>query len=193
MYLFRLEKVARVGEEHLFHARVEHDRRHRALVPRVRPAPSAMRVRKVDLDAVYRLGLVLFLRLQHQLLQDRVVPRDDAVTAVTTARWAADKCDTDLIESTSTLLPYWSSFLLLFTRSQWLRYHIVCVLSNVGWNTTFVRVLPGVRSMFPSSSSGSAMSPSFEVMPGEIVRVVVSNSREHCHSGRFESQSINQS
>jgi hypothetical protein len=37
-----------------------------------------MRVSEVDLYPVYGLGLVLLLGLENELLEDRVIPRDNA-------------------------------------------------------------------------------------------------------------------
>lgn len=74
---------------------------------------------------------------------------------------------------------------------------MVCVLSKVGWKTTRVFAIPGVRSSEVGSTSSRSSSPKElsddEDIPGEIVRVVVSNSLDRCHSGRFESQSMSQS
>lgn len=46
-------------------------------MPRVRPAPASVRVGEVDLNAVHGLGFVLLLCLEDELLQDRVVARND--------------------------------------------------------------------------------------------------------------------
>jgi hypothetical protein len=78
-YLLGLQKVTRVVEKHFLYPRVQNNGRHRALMPRVGPAPATVRVCKVDLDPVNCLGLVLFLGLQDKLLEDSVIPRNDAV------------------------------------------------------------------------------------------------------------------
>ena len=43
-------------------------------MPRVCVTPGAVGVREIDLNAVDGFGLVLLFRLQHELLEDRVVP-----------------------------------------------------------------------------------------------------------------------
>jgi hypothetical protein len=76
----------------------------------------------------------------------------------------------------------------------------VCVVSNVGWKTTRVLTRPGTSSS-PSTSSAAGVSSSSPnelsatraPRPATDERVVVSNSRERCHSGRRLSQSISQS
>ena len=71
--LLGLEEVLGIAEEHLLDTRVEYDGGYGPLVAGIRPAPTAMRVRKVDLYTVDGLGLVLLLRLKHELFQNRIV------------------------------------------------------------------------------------------------------------------------
>jgi hypothetical protein len=77
-YLLGSEEILGISQKHLLHTRVEDDGGHWALVAGVCPAPATVRVCKVDLDAVNRLGLVLLLRLEDELLENGIVARHDA-------------------------------------------------------------------------------------------------------------------
>ena len=62
-YLFTFEEIAGIVEKHLFNAWVEDDARHGTFVAGVRPPPRTMGVRKINLNPVYSLSLVLFFGL----------------------------------------------------------------------------------------------------------------------------------
>jgi len=47
-------------------------------VPGVSPAPAAVRICEIYLDAVHGLGLILFLCLEDELLKDGIVAGHDA-------------------------------------------------------------------------------------------------------------------
>jgi hypothetical protein len=80
-----------------------------------------MRVGKVDLDTVYRLSLILFLGLQDELLENGVIPGNNAVMDRTSASRSGTclrgNMKYHLIDKTSQPLP--SVFLLRRTLSQW--------------------------------------------------------------------------
>lgn len=73
----RLEEVLSVAKQHLLDAGVKDDRRYGSLVPRISPAPTAMRVSEIDLYPVNRLSLMLLLGLKDELFQNRVVACND--------------------------------------------------------------------------------------------------------------------
>jgi len=71
--LFRPKEVTSVVKKHFLDAWVEDDRGHRSFVPTVCPTPGAVRIRKVDLNAVNSFSFVFLLGLQDKLFQDGVV------------------------------------------------------------------------------------------------------------------------
>lgn len=78
-YLLGLEEVTSIIEKHLLDTGVQDDGRHGTLVTRICPAPTAMRVCKVDLDAVDSLCFVFLLCLEDELLEDGIATSHDAV------------------------------------------------------------------------------------------------------------------
>jgi len=77
--LLGLEEVTSIIEKHLFDTWVQDDGRHGTLVTRICPAPTAMGICKVDLNAVDSLCLVLLLCLEDELLEDGIATSYDAV------------------------------------------------------------------------------------------------------------------
>lgn len=77
--LLGLEEVTGIVEKHLLDTWVQDDGGHGALVTRIGPAPTAMGVCKVDLDAVDSLRLILFLRLEDELFEDGIASCHNAV------------------------------------------------------------------------------------------------------------------
>lgn len=76
-YLLRLEEILCIRKEQFFHTRIQDDGGHGTLVSGVGPSPATMRVCEIDLNAMYSLCFVLFLCLQDELFEDRVVAGDD--------------------------------------------------------------------------------------------------------------------
>ena len=62
-HLFGFEEILCVRKEHLLHARVKDNTRHRPLVARIGPSPASMRICEVDLNTVDSFSLVLPLGL----------------------------------------------------------------------------------------------------------------------------------